>query len=226
MESAHRPEVPRTLAEACRPGRVALLVYDMQSGIVTQLRDGPAITGMVKEVLSAAREGGVPVFFSRHTSLPKNLMGISQLRQMMAWQRVESVEDVRSPFPPDAPHTAIVPELEPLPNEAVSDKIVMSAFSGTFVDMALRDLGVSAFVICGIATEVGIEPTVRHGADLGYIPVVVEDACGAGDAAAGRRSMESLKFAGDALFTDTAEISDLFRRAGRGTAPLATQEQD
>ena len=50
----------------------------------------------------------------------------------------------------------------------------MSAFEGTFLDVALRDLGVNSFAICGIATEIGIEPTVRHGADLGYIPVVVE----------------------------------------------------
>ena len=88
----------------------------------------------------------------------------------------------------DSPQFQIVPELEPLPSEAISDKIAMSAFSGTFLDMALRDLGIVSFAIVGIATEVGIEPTVRHGADLGYIPVVIEDTCGAGDEKAGRRS--------------------------------------
>ncbi len=223
MESTHGLEIPRTLEEACHPGRMALLVYDMQVGIASQLRNGLGITAKVKEVLAAAREGGFPVFFSRHTSLPRDLMGVSQLRQAMAWQGVESVEDVRSPFPPGAPHTAIVPELEPLPGEAVSDKIVMSAFSGTFLDMALRDLGINSFAICGIATEVGIEPTVRHGADLGYVPVVVEDACGAGDAASGQRSLESLRFAGDALFANTAEIGELFRLAGRNTgSPTAS----
>ncbi|HZA46364.1 MAG TPA: hypothetical protein VE568_13855 [Rubrobacter sp.] len=30
-----------------------------------------------------------------------------------------------------------------------------------------------------------MEPTVRQGADLGYVPVVIEDACGAGDEVAG-----------------------------------------
>jgi biuret amidohydrolase len=74
-----------------------------------------------------------------------------------------------------------VPELSPLPSEVVSDKIAMSAFEGTFLDVALRDLGVNSSAICGITTEIGIEPRVRHGADLGYIPVVVEEACGAGD---------------------------------------------
>ena len=153
------------------------------------------------------------MFFSRHTSLPKELMGASQLRQAMAWQRVDKVEEVVSPFPPEAPQTQIVPELSPLPSEAVSDKIAMSAFEGTFLNVALRDLGVTSFAICGIATEIGIEPTVRHGADLGYIPVVVEDACGAGDEEAGMRSLESLRFAGDAMFTDVANIGSLFRKA-------------
>ena len=211
MERTSRLDIPRTLGEACDPRRMALLIYDMQVGIVSQLPHGPEITAKVGEVLSAAREGDFPVFFSRHTSLPKELMGVSQLRQAMAWQRVDKVEDAVSPFPPEAPQTQIVAELSPLACEAVSDKIAMSAFEGTFLDTAMRDLGLSSFAICGIATEVGIEPTVRHGADLGYIPVVVEDACGAGDKAAGERSLESLKFAGDALFTDSARIGTLFR---------------
>jgi biuret amidohydrolase len=162
-------------------------------------------------VLRAAREGGFPVFFSRHMSLPKELMGVFQIRQAMAWQRVERVEDVEPWFPRDSPQFQVVPDLEPLPSEAVSDKIAMSAFSGTFLNLAFRDLGLDAFAICGIATELGIEPTVRHGADLGYVPVVVKDACGAGSEEAARHSLELLDHAGDALFTDTATINALLR---------------
>jgi nicotinamidase-related amidase len=132
------------------------------------------------------------VFFSHHASLPKQLMGVSQLKQAMAWQHVDKVEDAVSPFPPEAPQTEIVPELSPLPSEAVSDKISMSAFEGTFLHVAPRDLGMNTFAICGIVTEVGIEPTVRHGADLGYIPVVIENACGAGDEEAGRRTQVAI----------------------------------
>jgi hypothetical protein len=35
------------------------------------------------------------------------------------------------------------------------------------------------------------EPTARHAADLGIIPVVIEDACGAGHADAAQRSCEA-----------------------------------
>ena len=213
METAYGLNIPRTLEEVCHPQRMALLVYDMQVGIVNQLSRGTDITTMVTEVLRAAREGGFPVFFSRHMSLPKELMGLFQTRQAMAWQRVDRLEDVEPWFPRDSPQAQIVPELEPLPSEAVSDKIAMSAFSGTFLDMALRDLGIVSFTIVGIATEIGIEPTVRHGADLGYVPVVVADACGAGSEEAARHSLELLDHAGDTLITDTATISTLFRKA-------------
>lgn len=196
---------------------MALLVYDMQAGIVRQLPNGPQIVVRVQEVLEAAREGGFPVFFSRHVSLPKALMGTFQLRQQMAWQRVESIEEVRAPFPRESPQTRIVAELEPLESEAVCDKIAMSAIEGTFLNTALRDLGIDCFVICGIATEIGIEPTVRHGADLGYLPVVIADACGAGNEEAAARSLELLRFAGDAILTDVATISRLLRRSSSGS---------
>ena len=217
MNQAFGMDIPRTLEEACDPRHMALIVYDMQVGIVSQLSHGPEITARVKEVLEAAREGGFPVFFSRHMSLPKELMGVFQLRQAMAWQRIDSVDDVKSPFPQGSPQWQIVPELAPLTSEAVSDKIAMSAFEGTFLNMAMRDIGMSSFAICGIATEVGIEPTVRHSADLGYIPVVIEDACGAGDEEAGKRSLESLRFAGDAIFTDAATIGALLRKGVAST---------
>jgi biuret amidohydrolase len=63
----------------------------------------------------------------------------------------------------------------------------------------LRDCTIKGFIIVGVATEIGIEPTARHGADLGYIPVIVTDACDAGNEEAVRRSIESLRFADDAL---------------------------
>jgi nicotinamidase-related amidase len=47
------------------------------------------------------------------------------------------------------------------------------------------------------------EPAARHAADLGIIPMVIEDACGAGHVDAAQRSCAALHFAGDAIMTDT-----------------------
>jgi len=215
VQQAYQLTIPQSLKEACDPARLALIVYDMQVGILSQISDGTAVTANVAKVLQAAREAGVRVLFSRHLSLPKELMGVAQLRMAMAWQRVTTVEEVRPWFLRDSPGFQLLPEMTPRTSEAVFDKITMSAFEGTPLDITLRDCGVTAFLIVGVATEGGIDPTVRHGADLGYIPIIVTDACGSGHAAAGERALASLRYAGDALFTTVAEICDVLREVRR-----------
>jgi nicotinamidase-related amidase len=212
MKSAYGITIPRTLEEVCDPQRVALLVYDMQVGILSQIKNGDETTRQVLKVLTAARKAGVRVFFSRHLSLPKELMGMFQFRMAMVWQHVDSPDQVNPWFLRDAPGFQIVPELSPLPTEGVFDKLTMSAFEGTWLDFALRDCGINAFIVVGVATEIGIEPTARHGADLGYISVLVTDACGAGNEEAAKRSIESLKFAGDTILADTEEICAVLRQ--------------
>jgi len=215
MQRAYGLQVPQSLEEVCDPRRLALIVYDMQVGILGQIREGATVTAKVAAVLSAARDAGVRVLFSRYMSLPKELMGVFQLRMAMTWQKANTVEEVRPRFLRDSPGFHLLPELTPLPSEAVFDRITMSAFEGTPLDIVLRDCGINAFLIVGVAMEVGIEPTVRHGADLGYIPIVVRDACGGGHAEAAERAVASLRYAGDALFTDVAELCEVLRKRAR-----------
>ncbi len=209
MKQAFGFNIPRALEDICDANRIALLVYDMQVGIKSQVKVSDVIAGRVRQVLEAARSAGVRIFFTRHMSLPKELMGASQYRMAMTWQRVDDPEKVVPWFLRDSPGFALVPELQPLPSEAIFDKITMSAFEGTPLLIALRDCGITAIAIAGIAMEVGIEPTARHAADLGFIPVIIADACGAGHADAAKRSLDSLAFAGDSLITDTAEFCRL-----------------
>lgn len=208
MEQLNRLNVPRSLSEVCRPHRLGLIVYDMQAGILEQIADREKVIRNVREVLEAARGARVRTYFTRHVTLPVELMGVAQLRMWREWQRVDHFEDVRSPFLPDAPQTQIVPELRPSEKEAVLDKLTLSAFAGTPLELALRGAGVEAIAIVGVATEIGIEPTVRHAGDLGFIPVVVTDACAAGNAEAGARAIDTLRFLGDALLTDVAGFRD------------------
>ena len=208
MDQLSGLNVPQSLDDVCRPEHLGLLVYDMQVGILEQIADPQTVIQSVGEVLEAARAAGVRTYFTRHVTLPVELMGVAQLRMWRAWQGVDRLEDVRSPFLADAPQTQIVPELRPTEREAVLDKLTLSAFAGTPLELALRGAGVVAVAIVGVATEIGIEPTVRHAGDLGFIPVVVTDACAAGNAEAGARSLESLRFLGDALLTDVAGFRD------------------
>jgi nicotinamidase-related amidase len=212
MQQAFDLNIPQTLEEICDPHRLALIVYDMQVGIVKQIEHAKQVTDKVLQVLEAARAAQLRIFHTRHMSLPRELMGVSQFRMAMAWQRLQSADDVKPWFLRDSPGFHLIPEINPLPSEAIFDKIAMSAFEGTPLNMALRDCGINAFAIVGIAMEIGIEPTVRHGADLGYIPVVIKDACGFGHRDAAERSIASLEFGGDAVLTDTEIFCACLRR--------------
>src|SRR5690349_11552598 len=125
----------------------------MQVGIVPQLPDGAEIVSRIVRVREAARRAGRSWFYTRHMSLSNEAAGVTQLRTAMAWQRRTRVADVKPSFPRDSPQFQIAPELTPSASEAVFDKIAMSAFVGTPLDMALRDCAINAFVIVGIALE-------------------------------------------------------------------------
>lgn len=215
MEHAYGLDIPRTLQEACHPQRMALLVYDMQAGIAAQSLNARQVTANVIRVLGAARQGGFRIFFSRHLSLPNQAAGASQLRTAMAWQRKDKAEETEPGFPRDSPQARIIPEVTPLESEVIFDKLGMSFFVGTPLEMALRDCGISAVAIVGVVLEVGIEPTIRHAADLGFLPVLIADACGSVNEQARKRSQDALTFAGTSIVTDSAAICDLLARGGQ-----------
>ena len=207
-------KIPQSLEEIISPQNTALIIYDMQVGIVRQIKNGQEITQNVVRLLTAARAAGIRTFFTRHMSLPKELMGAFQVRTAMAWQRVDTPEKAKPMFLRDAPAFQIVPELQPLPSEGLVDKITMSAFEGTYLEIALRDCGIRSFLVAGIALEIGIDPTCRQGADLGFWPILVRDACGSGNEEAADHSLASLKHMGDAIVTDVDTVCGLMQRSG------------
>jgi nicotinamidase-related amidase len=209
-------DIPQSLGELCHPARLALVVYDMQVGVLSQLPDAKAIEVRVVEVLEAARAGGYPIFFLRHMFLPNRLKGTFALRMAMAWQRVGSPAELEEFLLRDSPEFALVPAMSPRADEAILDKTSMSAFEGTPLASALRDLQMTAFAIVGVALEIGIEPTVRHATDLGLIPVVVSDACGGRDRSAMDRALAGFAFEGSSIITDTATVAPLLRGAAPG----------
>jgi biuret amidohydrolase len=177
MQTAFGLNIPMSLEDVCHPQTMALLVYDMQVGIAQQLPNAVELIGQVKQVLDVARSHQMRIFFSRHTTLPKEIAGVSQLKGAMALQGVTTVAEVQANFLPDSAAHGVIPDLSPLPSEVAFDKLTMSAFVGSYLDLALRDARIEAIAVVGAVLEFGIEPTVRHAADLGYVPVLIGDAC-------------------------------------------------
>jgi nicotinamidase-related amidase len=91
----------------------------------------------------------------------------------------------------------------------VFDKLGMSFFAGTPLDMVLRDCGINALIVIGIVLEIGITPTIANGVELGYIPIVVADACGSVNEEARQRALADINYTGASLTTDTATVCRL-----------------
>jgi len=206
MTEAYGLSIPDQLADVCTPARCALIIYDMQEGIVPQISTGREIVASCRRLLEAARTGGYRIFFTRHFFLPNAVAGVGQLRRAMVWQRKKKAEETKPFFLQGSPPWEIVPELAPRKDEVVIDKITMSAFEGTFLNLAMQDAHLDSFIIAGIALEVGIGPTVRHGLDLNLCPVLVTDACGSKTADAREHTMATLQETGEIFPFSSAEV--------------------
>ena len=72
----------------------------------------------------------------------------------------------------------LVPEIDALPAAVRITKRQMSAFFGAELDLQLRRRECDTVVICGVATNLGVEATARAAFDLNYNVVIAADACG------------------------------------------------
>src|SRR5215831_9458422 len=206
MTGAYGLSIPDRLVEICTPERCAVILYDMQKGIVPQISAAADIVQLCRKLLEAARAGGYRVFHTRHFFLPNVVAGVGQLRRAMVWQQKKKPEETKPVFLQGSPSWEIIPELAPRNGEVIIDKITMSAFEGTFLNLAMRDAHLDCFIIAGIALEVGLGPTVRQGLDLNLCPVLVTDACDSKTADTREHTMATLKETGEVFALSSAEV--------------------
>jgi nicotinamidase-related amidase len=151
--------------------KTALVVIDLQKGIVGRQTAPYASVIVVKNAAALAdafRENGMPVFLVRVTPSSD---GKDALRP---------IADVVMPaqtFPPD--WAEIVPELGPKQGDFVITKHQWGAFYGTELDLEFRRRGITTVVLCGIATNIGVESTARFAYEYGYNQIFAEDAMSA-----------------------------------------------
>ncbi len=160
---------------ALDPKTTALLVMDMQSGILDMLGDKKeAIVAQASKLLDAARKASVRVIYVVVGFRP----GYPEVSPRNA-----SFSSVRESgrFAAGSAGTEIHAALAPRADEVVVTKHRVSAFAGTDLEMILRANGIETLVLAGISTSGVVTSTVRHAADADYRIVIVEDGCADGD---------------------------------------------
>lgn len=149
----------------------ALLVMDVQQGIVDRYPEAGPVLDRLASALAAARHAGVAVVFVRVAFREGHPEVSPRNRSFAALTR----EGGR--FTEDGPGTVLHPSLAPRPGEPVVVKKRVSAFTGSDLEVLLRSAGVDHLVLAGIATSGVVLSTVREAADRDYELTVLADAC-------------------------------------------------
>ena len=186
-------KIPATLADFLRPGRVALVMWDMQKGLAGRSPVIDQIVPNANALIGAAERAKIPVIWSRHILPPLRLTSGPFLRFLMKKQKVDRPSELKPTMQEGMDDVAFVDGLAPLPHHIVLQKSQPSLFVDTPLDLRLKTLGIDTLVMTGVATDIGIELTCRHGAALGYYSVVVEDATGSYTSEAHERSLAFLR---------------------------------
>jgi nicotinamidase-related amidase len=107
---------------------------------------------------------------------------------------MRAVGDAQKMFRPDAPGAQLIPEMAGLARYAhVADNQKLSGLAGNDVVRWLLDRSISTVFVTGVATNLTVEQTARHGADLGFTVYVVSDCVAAADEGTHQASLANLE---------------------------------
>jgi nicotinamidase-related amidase len=127
----------------------ALVVVDMQHGVVGGAHERDAVVANVGRVVEKARSANVPVVWVQHSD--ENIAGGSD-----GWR--------------------IVPELEPADSEPRIEKHYSDSFEESPLEGVLSELGVGRLIVAGAQTDECIRGTLHGAIVRGYDATLVSDA--------------------------------------------------
>lgn len=170
-----------------QPPKSALLVMDVQRGVVERYVDDVGFLERLRRAVEAARANGVPVVFVRVAFRPGHPEVSPRNRSFAA---LASQPGTAFGEADDA--TQVHPALEPRAEDPIVVKKRVSAFAGSDLEVLLRSLGATHLVLTGIATSGVVLSTVREAADRDYELTVLRDACADADEEVHRVLMDKL----------------------------------
>jgi nicotinamidase-related amidase len=150
--------------------KTALLVMDVQNGIVSRFAENEKVLLPFQKAVEAARRHNIPVIFVRvafREGYPeisprnKSFSAISGFDGM-------TVSDTA---------TQIHESVQPQPDEPVVTKLRVSAFAGSDLEVILRSRQIDTLILSGIATSGVVLSTLREAADKDFALTVLSDAC-------------------------------------------------
>lgn len=211
----------RTLAEKAQPNHTALLIVDIQNDFCAQ-------GGYLQR--TRAESGRNPIRVDENAVIADRIGQLAAVARRsgatVAWLR--SVYDFK--YLADA-HVAMRDDegccmegtwgadffrIQPHEGDVVVDKHTFSGFHETGLHAQLQARGIKTLVMTGVATNVCVDSTLRHGFFLGYHIVVAEDCVGSGNQTGHEGTLSTVKvnFGEVTTCADLLQLFDQHVRAG------------
>jgi nicotinamidase-related amidase len=145
----------------------ALLIMDVQPGIVDRLSNKAEYMAKVEQALDFAHQQHYPVLFVV-VGFREGLPEISPNNQSFAaFKTSGQISGMINPSP----------AIKPQAKDILIVKKRFSAFSGSDLELVLRAQNISSLVLGGISTSGVVLSTVREAADKDYALTVISDLC-------------------------------------------------
>lgn len=208
----------RSLAELAAPGRTALLLQEVQNGVVgaesrfTELAASAAGSGMIPRaatLAAAARTAGIPVVHATAENLP-GAFGWNRNARLFAAARKAGASN--------EPGTSSV---RPVPEVYADGDIVLPRYHGLSpmadgqLDALLRNTGITTVVLAGVSLNVAIPNLAFDAVNRSYQVVIPADAVAGTPASYGEQVLKHT-LALIATLTTTADLAGVWSGAGPG----------
>ena len=152
----------------------ALLIMDVQQGIVERFARDDGYLDRLALAIAAARSAGIPVTYVSVAFRP----GYPEVSEH---NKTFAAIAGTGRFTDGDPGMQVPAVIAPASGEVTVTKRRVSAFTGSDLEVLLRARGTSHLVLAGIATSGVVLSTLRQAADLDYQLTVLADGCLDGD---------------------------------------------
>jgi nicotinamidase-related amidase len=149
----------------------ALLVMDLQNGIVSRFAENEAVLLPLQKALETARQHNMLVVYVR-VAFREGYPEVSPRNKTFS-----ALSKMGSGMTITDDSTQIHHSVEPKANEPIVTKLRVSAFAGSDLEVILRGRGIDHLILTGIATSGVVLSTLREAADKDYALTVLSDAC-------------------------------------------------
>ncbi len=150
--------------------RLALLVMDLEMGILNTFPGAESYVSKVAVAINHARQRNIPVIYVcvgfRQTKpeISMNNKSFSTMKENIANVDMEAFMKIH-------------PAVEPLQNDVIVTKRRISAFTGSDLEVILRAQNINHIILAGIATSGVVLSTLREAADKDYRITILSDGC-------------------------------------------------